>query len=235
MKVKMCGVQTFLADVSGLLQEENYRKIYEMVPDFRKEKADRLRSAQDKAQSVGAWYLWMKVQEYLGIDAEDTVQEYFGIKAENTAQGTGADKVNFNLSHSGNYVLCSVVSRGEKVGCDIETIKDFREPMARRFFCPEEYAYIMAQDEEGRRKAFYRYWVLKESVMKATRKGMALGLNTFSIRLGEETLLVRQPEEMQEHFYLKEYKTDGARIAVCSTCGEFGEDIISFPGFLKFS
>lgn len=235
MKVKMCGVQTFLADVSGLLQEENYRKIYEMVPDFRKEKADRLRSAGDKAQSVGAWYLWMKAQEYLGI------------RLEEAAQSTGAGEVNFNLSHSGNYVLCSVVSGGEMVGCDIETIKDFREPMAKRFFCPEEYAYIMEQDEAGRKEAFYRYWVLKESVMKATRKGMALGLNTFSIRLGDEgaeecakmveneTLLVRQPEELREHFYLKEYKTDGARIAVCSTCAKFGREVILLPDFLKNS
>lgn len=203
MKEKINGVQTFLADVTALLQEENYKKIYERIPDFRQEKADRLRHMEDKAQSVGAWYLWMLAQELLGVTPEEC---------------------NFNLSHSGKYVLCSVASADEKVGCDIETIKDFREPMARRFFCPEEYAYIMEQDEEGRKEAFYRYWVLKESFMKATRKGMSLGLDSFSIRLKKEgdPVMICQPEEVKEKYYFKEYKAAGARIAVCSTCVEMG-------------
>lgn len=208
MKQKTCKVQTFIADVSSLLQENNYRKIYEMVPDFRKEKADRLRTQADKAQSVGAWRLWMMVQEYLGIEP---------------------DERNFNLSHSGNYVLCSVAAEDEKVGCDIETIKNFREPLARRFFCPEEYAYIMEQDEEERRETFYRYWVLKESFMKATRQGMAMGLDSFSIRLDEEKdpVLVRQPDDVKETYYMKEYVTEdgAARIAVCATCPVFEKSV----------
>ena len=55
-------VKTFLADISDLLNEKNYQKIYEKVPAFRQEKADRLKHREDQAQSVGAWYLWMKIQ-----------------------------------------------------------------------------------------------------------------------------------------------------------------------------
>ena len=33
-------VKTFLADISDLLNEKNYQKIYEKVPAFRQEKAD---------------------------------------------------------------------------------------------------------------------------------------------------------------------------------------------------
>ena len=50
-------VKTFLADISDLLNEKNYQKIYEKVPAFRQEKADRLKHREDQAQSVGAWYL----------------------------------------------------------------------------------------------------------------------------------------------------------------------------------
>ena len=56
-------VKTFLADISDLLNEKNYQKIYKKVPAFRQEKADRLKHREDQAQSVGAWYLWMKIQE----------------------------------------------------------------------------------------------------------------------------------------------------------------------------
>ena len=44
-------VKTFLADISDLLNEKNYQKIYEKVPAFRQEKADRLKHREDQAQA----------------------------------------------------------------------------------------------------------------------------------------------------------------------------------------
>ena len=96
-------VKTFLADISDLLDEKNYQKIYKKVPVVRQEKADRLKHREDQAQSVGAWYLWMKIQERHKIP-QDAGQS-------------------FNLSHSGKYVLCSASVSGERVGCDIECIR----------------------------------------------------------------------------------------------------------------
>lgn len=204
---KLSGkIYTFIADVRPLYTEENYKRIYEMVPDFRKEKADRLWLEADRAQSIGAWRLWMLAQEYF------------------KKEGIETEGVEFNLSHSGEYVLCSVAPAGEKVGCDIETVKEFRESVAKRFFCPEEYEYMMMQEEDARCETFYRYWVLKESFMKATRLGLAMGLDTFSIDLdgeGEQAELVRQPENIKEKYFYREYDADGAKIAVCSTLDVF--------------
>ena len=100
-------VKTFLADISDLLNEKNYQKIYKKVPAFRQEKADRLKHREDQAQSVGAWYLWMKIQERHKIP-QDAGQS-------------------FNLSHSGKYVLCSAGVSGERVGCDIECMRKYHE------------------------------------------------------------------------------------------------------------
>lgn len=150
-------------------------------------------------------------------------------------EGIEIENLEFNLSHSGNYVLCSVAPVGEKVGCDIETIKEFREPLAKRFFCPEEYEYMMAQEEAERCEIFYRYWVLKESFMKSTRQGMAMGLDTFSINLNGcegQPELTRQPEDVKEKYYYHEYETDGARIAVCSTCNAFAKEL-NFPKLIE--
>ena len=73
--------------------------------------------------------------------------------------------------------------------------------------------------EEGRTKLFYRYWVLKESFMKATGKGMALPVNAFSIRLGNPPLLIKKPKEFPEAYYYMEYKIEQVpyKMAVCST------------------
>ena len=55
--------------------------------------------------------------------------------------------------------------------------------------------------EEEKKIAFYRYWVLKESFMKATRYGMKLGLDTFEILCDEKgARLLNQPKEICEKF-----------------------------------
>ena len=201
-------VKTFLADISGLLDEKNYRKIYKKVPAFRQEKADRLRHREDQAQSIGAWYLWMKIQERYQIP-----------------ESAGES---FNLSHSGKYVLCSADVSGEKVGCDIECIRKYHQRLAEKYFCASEYERIRSADEAERTEMFYRYWVLKESFLKATRKGLVMGLNTSEIQIPKhgDPVLLRQPEEIKETYYLKEYQTDVARIAVCSTNPDFDENIL---------
>ena len=56
--------------------------------------------------------------------------------------------------------------------------------LAKRFFCRSEYEDIFRCDsKEERAEKFCRYWVLKESFMKATRKGMALKMSSFEILL----------------------------------------------------
>lgn len=193
-------VEVWLADITPLLEESVYQQYYRKLPAWRKEKADKYRFARGRAESVGVWSLWSRVKEQYRL----------------------ADETAFNLSHSGKYVLCAFSDQdGAKIGCDIEEMKEFREPVARRFFCGSEYEHIMRSEEADRAKLFYRYWVLKESFMKATRKGMALDMRAFEIGWNEEQepVLVRRPGEFPEEYIYREYEEPGvnARIAVCTT------------------
>lgn len=195
-------VRAWIADVTPLMEEEIYQTYYQVLPDFRKEKADALKHAAMKAQSVGAWTLLEKIRARYSLP-------------ESSA---------FNLSHSGDYVMCAAQTGEEegrcKVGCDLEKIAKPRIALAKHFFCPEEYEDILHREtEEEQTERFYRYWVLKESFMKATRKGMALPLDSFCIRLGNPSVLVRKPEEYRETYYYMEYEVEGLpyRMAVCST------------------
>jgi len=198
-------IQTWLADVSALHKESVYQKYYQMVPAYRKEKADRLRNQEDKALSIGAWVLYQKMQKEYGL-------------SENAL---------FNLSHSGTFALCSVEDSGiseGKLGCDLEKIREIRKNVAKRAFCESEYQAIL-NDET----LFYRYWVLKESFVKATRVGLKLGLNTFEIGFeeGKYPYLIRQPEAFPGKFYFKEYDMEKQtyRIAVCSDSSEFAPEL----------
>lgn len=201
-------VRVWVADVGALLVEETYREYYERLPGWRKEKADRRRFVKDKVQSVGVWSLWEKVKEKCDVP-EDVV---------------------YNLSHSGDYVMCAYSDvPGAQVGCDLEEVKEFREAVARRFFCQGEYEHIMNEVGEERTQLFYRYWVMKESFMKATRQGMALDTHSFEIGLEKnvEPVLLRQPEEFPEKYYYREYRKHGVnvRMAVCTTDCEIDEEL----------
>lgn len=50
------------------------------------------------------------------------------------------DGICFNLSHSGNIVICGTAEK--EVGCDVEKIVEAPEGVAERFFHPNETAYI---------------------------------------------------------------------------------------------
>lgn len=200
-------IKTWVANIRPLYEEACYQTYYSRAPEFRKEKADKLRNRQARVQSIGVWALYAQMEK-----------EY----------GFGEDAA-FNFSHSGEYVLCSVevdpLKNGIKVGCDIEQIKESNLEIAQRFFCRSEYELIRNEREEGKRRdLFYRYWVLKESFMKATGKGLALGMDTFEIVLGNPPVLVKQPEGYPEQFTYREFETMDKeyKIAVCSTDCEIG-------------
>lgn len=204
-------IRTWIADVTGLLERGKYSQYYKKIPDFRKEKADKILHQDGKALSVGVWVLYEKMRDFYGI----------------------SERAVFNLSHSGNYVLCSVDDSekgGILLGCDLEEIKQVRMDVANRFFCESEFQKIVRQDTEERRaELFYRYWVLKESFMKATRLGMKLGLDQFEIAFSQagKAYLLKQPEEFPQEYYFKEYEIAGIpyRIAVCSDECDFSEMI----------
>ncbi len=197
-------IQTWLADVSALYDFNTYKQYYERVPRFRREKADRLRMQQDKALSVGAWILREEMKSEYHLPEEFV----------------------YNLSHSGDYVLCSVEDdyrKKPKLGCDIEKIGPERQKLANRFFCESEKRWV---EETGQ---FYRMWVLKESFLKATGYGLQLGLDAVEIRFSKEDrpYVSCMPEGIAGQFEFQEYTAEGVpyRICVCASGGEFAQDI----------
>lgn len=199
-------VHTWIMDVTPLQNDMIYRKCYDRLPDWRREKADWIRPLEGKMQSAGAWILYQQMLKYYEL----------------------SDQMPYNLSHSGRYALCSVGTQsGVLVGCDVEMIKENKLRLAERYFCSGEVTWIQSQTTEAEQaEGFYRYWVLKESFIKAIHLGMQQDLREFEIALDKEgARLVRQPDAFPEKYYYQEYRTDAgdARIAVCSTEKKFGE------------
>lgn len=91
----------------------------------------------------------------------------------------------YNVSHSGQYVVCAVDDR--PVGVDVERQGRERPRVAARFFTPYEQEALSRLTEESQRIArFYQLWTLKESYLKFTGQGFSLSCASFGFRFEGE-------------------------------------------------
>ena len=121
----------------------------------------------------------------------------------------------FNLSHSGSRVMC--VAADVPVGCDVQQCYDISEyrKIARRFFSQDETAAMDNVPEEEAKQLFFRYWVLKESYIKASGKGFSTPLNSFSIHFSENGVPVLCGDSDEKTAFLELKLNDGYFYACC--------------------
>jgi 4'-phosphopantetheinyl transferase len=90
----------------------------------------------------------------------------------------------FNASHSGNLALFAF-TMDCALGVDVEAVRPMpdMEDVARRFFCPEETAELMALPDGHRDQGFFQCWTRKEAYIKATGEGLSAPLDAFRVAL----------------------------------------------------
>ena len=173
MTEHICDI--FSAEISPLKDPELFRSWMDRMPEERKRKILSLRPAESQRQSLGVGILLFRAMEQYGLEP---------MRHEIRAGKLGkpylpdAPAFQFNLSHSGERVLCAVSDR--PVGCDVERIERDLTGLARRFFHPEEQAALAAVPEEERNALFVRLWTRKESYLKAKGTGISESLSGFS-------------------------------------------------------
>jgi 4'-phosphopantetheinyl transferase len=93
---------------------------------------------------------------------------------------TGTCDLRFNLSHTPGLIACAVTV-GREVGIDVEYIRrQLTYDIPERFFSPREVADLRALPAAEQDIAFFDYWTLKESYIKARGLGLALPLGQFT-------------------------------------------------------
>lgn len=132
---------------------------------------------------------------------------------------------NFNISHSGEYVLCAVDDK--PIGIDVEEIEHIEyKDIAKRFFTTEEFDYIVNQDLNFHLNRFYEIWILKESYIKCCGQGLSMPLKSFSIEVDQyENIKVAGNNEYKEHIF-KIFDIElGYKVAICSLNKEISNNI----------
>ena len=93
-----------------------------------------------------------------------------------------SDSLHFNISHTDHLLLIAVGDLPD-IGVDIELIKtrSNMDGMAKRCFAESEFHFWQLLPEPLSQETFYRLWTKKEAFVKATGRGIALGLNRCEV------------------------------------------------------
>jgi 4'-phosphopantetheinyl transferase len=104
-------------------------------------------------------------------------------------------EVAFNLSHSADK-LAVAIANDCALGIDIEHCKPRKNlaALADKCFSEEELSYWQQLPEHQQTQAFYQFWTRKEAFVKATGKGIALGLKQCVINPRNQARLLRIPK-----------------------------------------
>lgn len=147
------------------------------LSEQRRQQALRFRHELGQRQCAAAYLLLCKaLREQYGI----TEQPIFSYGEHGKPSIVGHPDIHFNLSHCSQAVVCAVSS--QPVGVDVETIRHFKEPLARYTMNDDELSLITASSAPD--VEFVKLWTKKEAVLKLLGTG---------IRNNMKDVLVGQP------------------------------------------
>ena len=108
----------------------------------------------------------------------------YGPQGKPSLRRPAGTSLRFNVSHSGALALIAVTAE-RALGVDVERVDPKRAAVniAERFFAPEEVAVFRSLPPEQREEGFFNAWTRKEAYMKATGRGLTLGLDRFVVTL----------------------------------------------------
>lgn len=202
-------VNLYAVDISKLPDPRVLPKVMESLSSQRKKRIAYCGQESARRQRLGAGLLLQQVFRMHGIES-DVLQFEDGGKPI-------VDGLSFNLSHSGNLVLCAVGS--QDVGCDVEKLREAPKKVGSRFFTEQEQDYLNTLDDEEYDRAFFQIWTMKESYVKMTGEGLRVPLSMLETDRGTPLGMIRNGEREVCHY--KEYDIPGYQVVVCAKECEF--------------
>lgn len=161
-----------------------YSRLQRTLSDDEVARAARFRFERDANRFVAArGVLRTLLACYLEAHPAQLHFEY-GPKGKPALSATSAHRLQFNLAHSADLVICAFTQR-TRMGVDVEQSRavDDAEDLSRRFFAAAEHADLMSLPAELRSQAFLACWTRKEAFVKALGDGLSLPLQSFRVSL----------------------------------------------------
>lgn len=156
------------------LDDDTYSIYFKILPEFLKKKNMKYIRWQDRHAHLYGVLLLLEAIKLYNLDTkiiENLTYNNYGKPFIN-------DQIDFNISHSGEYVLCAV-SEGVHLGIDIEKMKSIDLKCFASIMTKEQLNEILKSPNPN--NAFYRLWTIKESIIKAEGRGMSIPMETIKL------------------------------------------------------
>ena len=142
--------------------------------EARRKSVARVRAAADKSRSLWAdLFARWRVAQASGKNPSEITLDH-DEKGAPFCSGTG---LALSLSHSGPYIAAAVGDA--PIGVDVERQRKAPSDVAKRWFRPEENAFLQTLSEGTYPSSFFRLWTVKEAALKYTGEGLSGGLETI--------------------------------------------------------
>ena len=195
-------LKIYQADSAIFREQYNLEKLLSFLPESLHAKALRYRMPQDAFNYVLGKLMLKKGLKELGLD-NDLEKVQF-----NKNEKPFLENVFFNISHSGNYIVCAVTQDGE-IGIDLEKPRDISLEDFEMNFTKKEWTNITTHSFPL--KKFYWYWVRKESIIKALGVNLSY-LNQIELESGKDFFI-----ENGKRWFLKDLNFgNNCFFAICS-------------------
>ena len=165
-------IDLYYAHFSQPFETVKYQAYLQLLPQEMQHKVGRYMRWQDAHSSLIGKLLLIEGLKKYGYD-HTRLQDIRYSKYDRPY----LDDLEFNISHSGQYVLCAL-SNNAKIGVDVEEVRpiDFND-FDRQFTKAEwDVIHSFADPLHG----FYNMWTKKEAIVKADGKGLNIPLEDIN-------------------------------------------------------
>lgn len=153
---------------------ETWNEYLTQLPLFLQNKVNRFIRWQDRHANLLGKLLLLEGMKRYGIP-RSKLQD---IKYNRHQRPYIEEDFDFNISHSGKFVVCGFSDEGQ-IGIDIEKVHDIKIERFARFFSTEQWEHLSGNNDLY---GFFRLWTKLESVVKWAGGGMYVEIRKIQLR-----------------------------------------------------
>lgn len=194
MSIIMNNMNIYSISIRDNINEDAFRHWVEKVSTEKRTKVKKFKFFDDKKRSVyGELILRYALIHDLGIKNKEIIID---VDINGKPYLKESEHIFFNISHSGEYVVCAIDFH--PIGVDVEFIGNADVAVAKRAFTLNEYKQIFSGNGNAN-TLFYQFWTLKESYVKYKGEGLRIPFDSFCFFMNDG--VIRMESKKKENVY----------------------------------
>lgn len=167
----MENIDIFYSHFTSQFPTDQWESYLARLPTVKQQQIKRFYHWQDRQRALLAQLLLETALQYYDFSLDK-------LKYTSHHRPFVSPHIDFNLSHAGHYVVCAIMSAG-RVGIDIEPVRPIELNDFKSVFTVKQWQEIATPLPNY--QAFFHYWTMKEAIIKADGRGLAIPLESLEI------------------------------------------------------